>query len=67
MTRVSGMDSPMVVGLTCLVGCSTKAGQRVLSAARISLLQSSHHLRLIAGDCRHSTGDDQRLRTQYRG
>ncbi|CAI9614041.1 unnamed protein product [Staurois parvus] len=43
------MDSPVVVGLTCLVGCSTKAGQRVLSAARISLLQSGHHLRLIAG------------------
>ncbi|CAI9583341.1 unnamed protein product [Staurois parvus] len=43
------MDSPLVVGLTCPVGCSTRAGQRVLSAARSSLLQSSHHLRQIAG------------------
>ncbi|CAI9594255.1 unnamed protein product [Staurois parvus] len=43
------MGSPAVNGLSCLVGCSTCACQRVLSAARISLLQSSHHLRLIAG------------------
>ncbi|CAI9606468.1 unnamed protein product [Staurois parvus] len=41
--------SLIVLGLTCLVGCSTSAGQRVLSAASVSLLQSGHHLRLIAG------------------
>ncbi|CAI9543757.1 unnamed protein product [Staurois parvus] len=38
---LSGMDSALVVGLTCRVGCSTRADQRVLSAARSSLLQQS--------------------------
>ncbi|CAI9609320.1 unnamed protein product [Staurois parvus] len=36
------MDSALVVGLTCRVGCSTRADQRVLSAARSSLLQSAN-------------------------
>ncbi|CAI9600646.1 unnamed protein product [Staurois parvus] len=43
------MDLPIMVGLTCLVGCSTRAGQQVLSAIRDSTLQSAKHLRLIAG------------------
>ncbi|CAI9541124.1 unnamed protein product [Staurois parvus] len=37
--HVSGMDSPIMVGLTCLVGCSTRTGQRVLSTTRGSLRQ----------------------------
>ncbi|CAI9602316.1 unnamed protein product, partial [Staurois parvus] len=44
---LSGMDLPVMVGLTCLVGCSTRAGQRVLSAIRDSTLQSVKHLKLI--------------------
>ncbi|CAI9576209.1 unnamed protein product [Staurois parvus] len=43
------MDSALVVGLTCRVGCSTRADQRVLSAARSSLQAISQHLGLIAG------------------
>ncbi|CAI9551000.1 unnamed protein product [Staurois parvus] len=41
------MDLPVMVGLTCLVGCSTRAGQRVLSAIRDSTLQPAKHLKLI--------------------
>ncbi|CAI9568603.1 unnamed protein product, partial [Staurois parvus] len=43
-----GMDSALVVGLTCRVGCSTRADQRLLSAARSSLLQSAKP----GADCR---------------
>ncbi|CAI9621454.1 unnamed protein product [Staurois parvus] len=62
------MDSALVVGLTCCVGCSTRADQRVLSAARSSLLQSAKP----GADCRRnglSTGGGTHLPCglQYQG
>ncbi|CAI9533042.1 unnamed protein product [Staurois parvus] len=41
------MDLPVMVGLTCLVGCSTRAGQWVVPAIRDSTLQPAKHLKLI--------------------
>ncbi|CAI9593583.1 unnamed protein product [Staurois parvus] len=41
------MDWPAIVGLICLMSCSTRAGQRVLPAIRDSTLQPVKHLELI--------------------
>ncbi|CAI9605728.1 unnamed protein product [Staurois parvus] len=38
----TGMDWPAMVGLTCLLICSTRAGQRVLPAIRDSTFQPAN-------------------------